>query len=68
MDLPLTSDGLKSWLIEIWKLKEKRLADFTATSSFLSDPQATPNNNQPIDNALYLALVFWTIVQVNNYY
>ncbi|XP_060877776.1 lysocardiolipin acyltransferase 1-like [Metopolophium dirhodum] len=62
-DLPLTSDGLKSWLNDIWKLKEKRLADFTATSSFLSDPQATVNNNQPIDNALYLALIFWTMVQ-----
>jgi len=67
IDLPLTSDGLKSWLNDIWKQKEKRLADFTATSSFLSDPQATLDNNQPIDNALYLALIFWTLVQVNSY-
>ncbi|CAH1724168.1 unnamed protein product [Aphis gossypii] len=62
-DLPLTSDGLKSWLNNIWKLKEKRLADFTATSSFSSNPQPTLNYNQPIDNALYLALIFWTLVQ-----
>jgi len=67
IDLPLTSDGLKSWLNDIWKQKEKRLADFTATSSFVSDPQATLNNNHPIDNALYLALIFWTLVQVNIY-
>lgn len=66
IDLPLTSDGLKSWLNDIWKQKEKRLADFIATSSFVSDPQVTLNN-QPIDNALYLALIFWTLVQVNSY-
>jgi len=67
-DLPLSSDGLKSWLNDIWRLKEKRLADFTLTSSFSSNHQATLNNNQPIDNALYLALIFWTLVQVNSYH
>jgi len=67
-DLPLTSDGLKSWLNNIWRLKEKRLADFTAISSFSSNPQPTLNYNQPIDNALYLALIFWTLVQVNSYH
>jgi hypothetical protein len=70
-ELPTTEDDLKLWLIDIWKRKEKRLANFTATSSFLSSPQVSLDKiviDEPIHNALYLALIFWTLVQVISYY
>lgn len=64
-ELPSTPDGLKSWLNDIWQQKEKRLADFNVNSSFSSNPKFMIDNNQSIDNALLLALVFWTIIQVD---
>lgn len=65
--MPVNSNDLKIWLSNIWRQKEKRLADFTSNSSFSSNsPVAHNNNNQPINNALYLALYFWTLVQVHN--
>lgn len=63
-ELPSNTDGLKSWLNDIWKQKEKRLSDFTVASSFSSDSQVTLNI-QPINNALYLAFIFWTLIQVH---
>lgn len=63
--LPTTSDELKSWLNDIWKQKEERLAKFSVTSSFVSNPQVASDYNQPINNALYLALMFWTLIQVH---
>jgi len=62
--LPINTDDLKSWLNDIWRQKEKRLAEFTVTSSF--DPQAEPDSNHHINNALYLALMFWTLIQVHS--
>jgi len=63
-ELPYTADGLKSWLNDIWRQKENRLADFAATSSFISSNEVPVSDNKHIDNALYLALVFWILVQV----
>lgn len=62
--MPSTSDGVKSWLNDVWRQKEKRLSDFTITSSFIPDTQVAVNVSQHIDNTLYLALMFWTLVQV----
>lgn len=64
-ELPINTNDLKSWLNDIWKQKEKRLAEFTVTSSF--DPRAEPDSNHHINNALYLALMFWTLIQVHSY-
>lgn len=63
-ELPTTADELKSWLNEIWRQKEERLANFSATSSFISNTQVVINDSQHVDNSLYLALMFWTLVQV----
>lgn len=63
-ELPYTEDGLKSWLNDIWRQKENRLADFAATSSFISSNEVPVSDNKHIDNALYLALVFWILVQI----
>lgn len=63
-ELPTTADELKSWLNEIWRQKEERLANFSTTSSFVSNTQTVISDNQHTDNALYLALMFWTLVQV----
>lgn len=57
-------NDLKFWLNDIWRQKEKRLAKFSVNSSF--DPEAAPNSNNIIDNALYLALMFWTLIQVHS--
>lgn len=66
-ELPINADGLKIWLNDIWKQKENRLANFTSVSTFSSDSRVNNNNDkQPINNALYLALFFWTLVQVHN--
>lgn len=67
-ELPSTTDGLKTWLNDVWRQKEKRLDDFTVNSSFASYPKVLIDNNQSIDNALYLALMFWTIIQVVSNY
>lgn len=63
--LPTNLDELKSWLNDIWKQKEERLAKFSTTSSFVSNPRVVSDYNQPIHNALYLALMFWTLIQVH---
>lgn len=63
-ELPSTADGVKSWLNDVWRQKEKSLSNFTITSSFIPDTQVAINVSQHIDNTLYLALMFWTLVQV----
>jgi len=57
-------NDLRSWLNDVWRQKEKRLAKFIVTSSF--DAHAAPDTNHFINNALYLALMFWTLIQVHN--
>lgn len=63
-EVPLNTEDLKLWLNDTWKQKEKRLANFASTSSFSSNSQTTSDNNPFVDNALYLALMFWTLIQV----
>ncbi|VVC25989.1 Acyltransferase, C-terminal domain,Phospholipid/glycerol acyltransferase [Cinara cedri] len=63
-ELPINGEDLKIWLNNVWQEKEKRLAYFTNVSSFSLDSPTVDNNYQPINNALYLAIFFWTLVQI----
>ncbi|XP_050435656.1 lysocardiolipin acyltransferase 1-like isoform X2 [Adelges cooleyi] len=62
-ELPKSAEGLKIWLMDVWRQKETRLADFAATSSFVRDPTSVNDNNTPTHNALYLAFLFWTLIE-----
>ncbi|XP_050533269.1 lysocardiolipin acyltransferase 1-like isoform X2 [Daktulosphaira vitifoliae] len=67
-DLPKSTDGLKLWLIELWSEKEKRLAEFTLSSSFVSNSLTVNNENTLTHNSLYLSFMFWTLIEVITVY
>lgn len=63
-ELPKSTDGLKLWLTELWSQKEKRLAEFNLSSLFLPNSSTVNKQNTPTHNSLYLALMFWTLIEV----
>lgn len=59
-DLPRDELGLRTWLENRWKMKERELKDFYANKSFPSKPW--PKARQI---PLKLAFIFWTTLTGN---
>lgn len=61
--LPVSdTDAMKAWLNQIWAEKEAHLNRFYDKGYF--DGGKESRSKQPISNALYMALIFWTALQV----
>ncbi|KAI5749236.1 hypothetical protein M8J76_005792 [Diaphorina citri] len=61
--LPVSdTDAMKAWLNQIWAEKEAHLNRFYDKGYF--DGGKESRSKQPISNALYMALIFWTALQI----
>lgn len=56
------NDAMKCWLNQVWAKKEARLDKFYRCGSF--DGKEISSNGQPTSNALYMAFLFWTALQI----
>uniref|UniRef100_A0A8D9A549 Lysocardiolipin acyltransferase 1 n=2 Tax=Cacopsylla melanoneura TaxID=428564 RepID=A0A8D9A549_9HEMI len=63
--LPVSdTEGMKSWLNKVWAEKEVRLHQFYNEGRFEGSSVGAVCKPQPLSNALCMALVFWTMLQV----
>lgn len=58
----MNASATKTWLNQVWAEKEARLNEFYLHGSFDCKPAAS--QSQPISNALCMALIFWTALQI----